>query len=185
VGFIVVIFSVFFLLISSIAQDILRVIEEDFGKPLHEIFSSFNAVPLAAASLSQVHHARMLDGREVVVKVWLSLWLPFNLVLLTRIVTGPVPQQQGADDGRSSHQRHLCPVRAVWVLADLSGLTDSLSRLFQKHMAKMSEELERQFITEFDFRTEAANLASVRSSKISLRGVCVCAYCADNRADSE
>jgi predicted unusual protein kinase regulating ubiquinone biosynthesis (AarF/ABC1/UbiB family) len=50
------------------AADIKRVIEEDLGKPLHEIFERFDDTPLAAASLGQVHRARY-KGQEVAVKV--------------------------------------------------------------------------------------------------------------------
>lgn len=45
------------------------VIESEFGKPLGEIYASFDAEPLAAASLGQVHRARLAGGEEVVVKV--------------------------------------------------------------------------------------------------------------------
>ena len=46
-----------------------RVIEEDFGRPLTEFFSEFTPTAVAAASLAQVHRAKLLDGREVAVKV--------------------------------------------------------------------------------------------------------------------
>lgn len=46
-----------------------RTIEEDLGRPLSSIFSSFDEQPLAAASIAQVHGATLLDGRAVVVKV--------------------------------------------------------------------------------------------------------------------
>ncbi len=45
------------------------VIEEDLGKPVAELFASFEPRPLAAASLGQVHAARGHDGRDYVVKV--------------------------------------------------------------------------------------------------------------------
>jgi ubiquinone biosynthesis protein len=44
-------------------------IEKTFGRPLHEIFGSFEASPLAAASIAQVHAATLKNGDEVVVKV--------------------------------------------------------------------------------------------------------------------
>ncbi len=40
-----------------------------YGKPLGEMFSSFEETPLAAASIAQVHAARLPDGADVIVKV--------------------------------------------------------------------------------------------------------------------
>ncbi|NJN51990.1 MAG: AarF/ABC1/UbiB kinase family protein [Gammaproteobacteria bacterium] len=50
-------------------EAIRAVVEEDFGKPLFEVFSEFSTTPVAAASLAQVHRARLKSGREVAVKV--------------------------------------------------------------------------------------------------------------------
>jgi predicted unusual protein kinase regulating ubiquinone biosynthesis (AarF/ABC1/UbiB family) len=50
-------------------EDIVRQIEEDFGRPLAEIFASVSPEPVGAASLAQVHPARLLSGEAVVVKV--------------------------------------------------------------------------------------------------------------------
>jgi ubiquinone biosynthesis protein len=44
-------------------------IEQAYGRPLTEVFESFDETPLAAASIAQVHTARLPGGREVVVKV--------------------------------------------------------------------------------------------------------------------
>ncbi len=50
--------------------DVIRiVVEEDFGKPLDEVFAEFSHEPVASASLAQVHRARLRSGREVAVKV--------------------------------------------------------------------------------------------------------------------
>ena len=46
-----------------------RVIEEELGRPLETVFAEIDERPLAAASIAQVHRARLLDGTEVVVKV--------------------------------------------------------------------------------------------------------------------
>jgi predicted unusual protein kinase regulating ubiquinone biosynthesis (AarF/ABC1/UbiB family) len=48
--------------------EIERVIREEYGAPPSELFERFDEVPIAAASLGQVHRAR-LAGEEVVVKV--------------------------------------------------------------------------------------------------------------------
>jgi ubiquinone biosynthesis protein len=50
--------------------DVVRAtVEAELGRPLTEVFARFDEVPLACASIGQVHHARLTDGDEVVVKV--------------------------------------------------------------------------------------------------------------------
>jgi ubiquinone biosynthesis protein len=44
-------------------------IEQAFGRPLADIFATFEAAPLAAASIAQVHAATLKSGEEVVVKI--------------------------------------------------------------------------------------------------------------------
>ncbi len=46
-----------------------RLAEEALGQPLDSVFSHFDTVPLAAASIAQVHAATLTDGREVIVKI--------------------------------------------------------------------------------------------------------------------
>src|SRR5262249_28334087 len=46
-----------------------RVVEEDLGAPLERSFAWFDEQPIAAASIAQVHAARLPGGEEVVVKV--------------------------------------------------------------------------------------------------------------------
>ena len=44
-------------------------LEAAFGRPVEQVFAEFERTPLAAASIAQVHAARLPDGRGVVVKV--------------------------------------------------------------------------------------------------------------------
>jgi ubiquinone biosynthesis protein len=46
-----------------------RTIEQDLGKPLSQLFAEIDEAPVAAASVAQVHRARLPDGSEVAVKV--------------------------------------------------------------------------------------------------------------------
>ncbi|NWF80132.1 MAG: AarF/ABC1/UbiB kinase family protein [Chloroflexi bacterium] len=50
-------------------EQAVTLIEQSFGRPIAALFAHFELTPLAAASLGQVHAARLHDGTEVVVKV--------------------------------------------------------------------------------------------------------------------
>ncbi|HEY5702458.1 MAG TPA: ubiquinone biosynthesis regulatory protein kinase UbiB [Gammaproteobacteria bacterium] len=46
-----------------------QIIEDEFDKPISDLFAEFNETPTASASIAQVHAATMNDGRKVIVKV--------------------------------------------------------------------------------------------------------------------
>lgn len=61
---------------------------EDLGRPPEEIFAWVDTQPLAAASLAQVHRARLQDGTEVVLKIrrpGIKPVVDADMRLLTRI----------------------------------------------------------------------------------------------------
>ena len=51
------------------AKQILRTVETSLGATVADLYSEFDPIPLATASLAQVHCASLPDGRPVVVKV--------------------------------------------------------------------------------------------------------------------
>jgi len=56
--------------VSPIAPELARQgLETGLGRPLTAVFAQFEGCPIASASIAQVHRARMLDGREVAVKI--------------------------------------------------------------------------------------------------------------------
>lgn len=46
-----------------------RIIEAAFNKPLHEVFGQLDPIPVASASVAQVHFAHLPDGHPVAVKI--------------------------------------------------------------------------------------------------------------------
>ncbi len=50
-------------------KDMKKVLEQEYGERLEDVFRSFDPVPIAAASIGQVYQAHLPDGRHVAVKV--------------------------------------------------------------------------------------------------------------------
>ncbi|MBI5001871.1 hypothetical protein HZC31_00635 [Candidatus Woesearchaeota archaeon] len=50
-------------------NEVQKIIEAEFGKPVQSLFSSFDKKPIAAASIAQVHIAQLKNGKKVAVKV--------------------------------------------------------------------------------------------------------------------
>jgi predicted unusual protein kinase regulating ubiquinone biosynthesis (AarF/ABC1/UbiB family) len=71
------------------ADQAIAIIELELGSPLQTLYREFDRVPLAAASLGQVHRARLHTGEEVVVKVQrpgLDRLFKLDLQILNRLV---------------------------------------------------------------------------------------------------
>lgn len=65
-----------------------RVIERELGKPVHELFTEFNEIPIAAASIGQAHRAK-IGTQEVVVKIQhpeIDKLAHIDLTIIERIV---------------------------------------------------------------------------------------------------
>jgi len=50
-------------------EQVMELVEKELGKPLTEVYASFDITPVASASIAQVHFATLKDGRELAVKV--------------------------------------------------------------------------------------------------------------------
>ena len=50
-------------------QRVQDVIRKDLGRPIEDVFASFDPTPIGCASIAVVHRATLCDGREVAVKV--------------------------------------------------------------------------------------------------------------------
>ena len=71
-------------------EQVASIIEADLGKSLNQLFRHFDPVPIAAASLGQVHKAQLHSGEEVVVKVQrpgLKKLFTIDLAILKKIAS--------------------------------------------------------------------------------------------------
>jgi ubiquinone biosynthesis protein len=118
-------------------DDIRTVVEEDLGARLSNVFTSFDEDPIASASLGQVHHAVLRDGREVAVKV----------------------QRPGIRDVVARDLEVLHHVASF-----LDGHTDAGERY---HFDEIIDEFERSLTRELDYRREAVSLGELAENLAS------------------
>ncbi|MCA9679077.1 MAG: AarF/ABC1/UbiB kinase family protein [Myxococcales bacterium] len=142
-----------------------RTFREDFGKPPAALFSSFDATPIASASVAQVHRATLGDGREVAVKVrrpGIEQIVSFDLTvmrLLARVIA-VVPSV-----------RLLAPVesvdefgRAIRMQIDL-GLEAANNRRFHDNFAGDPDVIFPDLVEEFSSR-RVLTMSFVRGVKV-------------------
>src|ERR1700730_910893 len=74
---------------------ITQVIREELGAAPEAIFASFDPEPIGSASIGQVHTARLVDGRDVVVKVrkpGVETLVPIDLEILAELIDTWAPR---------------------------------------------------------------------------------------------
>ncbi len=111
-----------------------RTIETELGRPVDEVFASFDDKPLGSASIAQVHAATLDDGTEVVLKV----------------------QHPGI---RELIEEDLDILEALAVLA-----VDKDTDLALYRPVEVAGQLRRSLLAETDFTREANNLSRFREN---------------------
>ncbi|MDJ0702761.1 MAG: AarF/ABC1/UbiB kinase family protein [Leptolyngbyaceae cyanobacterium MO_188.B28] len=84
-------------------EQVVAIIQRELDKPIDQVFAEFNPVPVASASLGQVHHAWLHSGEEVAVKVQrpgLQRLFSIDLSILRGIVDYVQHQTPWGKDGR-------------------------------------------------------------------------------------
>jgi len=109
-----------------------KIIETAYGKPLSEVFESFDEKPLAAASIAQVHIAKLRSAGEVVVKVLRPG--------MREIISGDL--------------------EVMHALANLAKRNSSEARRLR--VDEIVDEYEKTVLDELDLMREAANAAQLR-----------------------
>ncbi|HWI02252.1 MAG TPA: AarF/UbiB family protein [Acidimicrobiales bacterium] len=108
-----------------------RIVTEELGVRLSRAFESFDATPLASASLGQVHRAVLRDGRQVAVKV-----------------QRPGIKERIAED-----------MEALAELAEFADKHSEAGRKYG--FGELLEQFRRSLNGELDYRREAANLTEL------------------------
>lgn len=120
-----------------------KIVADELGVRLSKAFLSIDEQPLAAASIAQVHRARLRDGREVVLKV-----------------QRPGIRERVADD--------LEALSDVVRFAD--GHTE-FGRRFE--LAQMFDQFRKSLARELDFRQEAIHLLALARNLAEIDEICV------------
>lgn len=112
-------------------DDIARTIREAYGRDVDDVFEDFDRTPIAAASLGQVHRARVSGvGHRVAVKV-----------------LRPRVEQRVAADLRAAN-RILAWVQARWTHPEIARIRSVLSEFAVRIGEEMDFRLEAEYATE-------------------------------------
>ena len=115
-------------------EEVERIVSSELGGRISKLFLEFDTQPMAAASLSQVHRARMRDGRPVVVKV-----------------QRPAVREIIVED-----------LEALEQVAEFIDNHTEVGKRYE--FSNMLTDLRRSLLREIDFQREAANLQRIRKS---------------------
>lgn len=156
------------------AGEIRLVVEAELGKAPEEVFTEFNPIPVASASIAQVHLGKLLKPLEEAA--------PGNTSLSPDAPSQGAPSPEETADSLADSPGDLPQEIKVAVKiqrpgirriieTDLSILRD-IARIAEKRIPALAvfkpldavRELERAMISELDFRNEADNLETFRKN---------------------
>jgi ubiquinone biosynthesis protein len=115
-------------------KEVEQIVCSELGVRLSNAFSKFDEIPVAAASLGQIHHALMRDGREVAVKV----------------------QRPSIRESVVQDLDILCEIAEFY-----DSHTENGRRIRYR---AMMDEFRRTVLQELDYRREAHNLKTLKSN---------------------
>src|SRR5713226_6044220 len=115
-------------------DEVEQIVSTELGGRLSKLFAEFDREPTAAASLAQVHRARMRDGRMVVVKV----------------------QRPGV------RETIVKDLEALEEITEFIDAHTEIGKRYE--FSNMLSELRQSLLRELDFKSEAGNLRRLRAS---------------------
>ena len=124
-------------------EEVERIVSGELGVRISKAFTDFEPSPIAAASLGQVHRARMRDGRDVVVKV-----------------QRPNIRDLIVDD-----------LEALNEIAQFLDTRTEMGRRYE--FVNMLTDLRKSLLRELDFTVEAKNLMTIGDNLIEFDNIIV------------
>ncbi len=112
-------------------DEVEKIVTSELGVRMSKAFSDFEVAPLAAASLGQVHRARLRDGRQVAVKV----------------------QRPGIRDAM------LEDLDALDEIAEFLDNHTAVGKRYE--FCQMLDQFRKSLLRELDYRQEASNLTTI------------------------
>lgn len=109
-----------------------RILEDTYGRPLKEVFAEFDEIPIASASIAQVHKAKLPSGETVAVKVRRSK-VKTQMLRSLRFVSGMTSMMQAV-----------------------------IPQMKKMHAKSRMAEVRRLLSEQLDFRVELHNLNAIR-----------------------
>jgi ubiquinone biosynthesis protein len=117
----------------------MAIVEKAFGRPVTDVFVSFDAEPVASASIAQVHLAVLKDGREVAVKVLrpgMLRAIDDDLALLHRLA-GWV--ERASEDGKRLRPRDVVAEFDVYLHDELDLVREAANAAqLRRNMAELA-----------------------------------------------